>query len=68
LYRLIRKKSIRADKSSLLINYTPYIILSINVIQFSLINLLNAHYISTLSGLILITLIVIIKKRGKLEV
>lgn len=68
LYRLIRKKSIRADKSSLLINYTPYIILSINVIQFSLINLLNAHFISTLSGLILITLIVIIKKRGKLEV
>lgn len=68
LYRLVRKKSLRDNKSSLLIDYAPYIILSINVVQFSIINLLNAHYISTLSGLILITLIVIIKKRGKLEV
>lgn len=68
LHLTIGKKSVRADKRSMLINYTPYIILSINVVHFSFINLLNAHYISTLSGLILITLIVIIKKRGKLEV
>jgi len=68
LYRLIIKKSIRADKSTPLIDYTPYIILSINVVQFSIINLMNAHYLSTASGLILITLIVIIKKRGSIEV
>jgi uncharacterized membrane protein len=68
LNRLLRKKSIKADRSSFLINYTPYIILSINVIQFSLINLMNAHYLSTLSGLILITLIIFIKKRGTFEV
>jgi uncharacterized membrane protein len=68
LYRLFRKKSIRDHKSSLLIEYAPYIILSINVVQFSIINLMNAHYLSTFSGLILITLIVIIKRRGKLEV
>ena len=68
LYRLIIKKSIRDDKSSLLIDYAPYIILSINVVQFSIINLMNTHYLSTLSGLMLITLIIIVKKRGRLEV
>ena len=68
LYMLIRKKITRTENGNLLINYTPHIILSINVIQFSLLNLLNAYYLSTLSGLIIITIIIIIKKRGKLEV
>jgi uncharacterized membrane protein len=68
LYLITRNKSKRADKSSFLIKYTPYIILSINVIQFSIINIMNAHYLSTVSGLILITFIIFIKKRGRLEV
>jgi len=68
LYFALRKKSIKAEKNSLIINYIPYIILLINVIQFSVINLMNTYLIPTLSGLILITLIIFIKKRGKLEV
>jgi len=68
LYLLLRKKNSTAEKNSLLIYYTPYIILSVNVIQFSFINLINAHFIATLSGLALISFIILIKKRGKLEV
>ena len=68
LYLLLRKKSIDADKNSILVYYTPYIILSINVTQFFSINLINAHYLSTLSGLVLITFIIFLKKRGKFEI
>ncbi len=63
----LRERDYKPEYSKI-IKYTPLIILAINLLQFTVINFMNAFYTSAICGLVLISAIIYIKKRGTVEV
>lgn len=66
--KLILKEKAKNESVSVLTANTPLIIYLINVLQFTVINFANSYLIMTLSGLILITLTLMIICRRKHEI
>lgn len=68
LLKIILKEESEYENASKIISNTPLIVYMINVIQFIIINLANNYIIMTLSGLILISLTIMIIYRNKNEI